>query len=292
MSTAPRTGSLVGLTRACTVSARPAYRWELLALCWCCFFLVQADRQAFNVVLPLIRSELHATDVQLGAIVALFSLVFALLLPLSGYVGDVANRKRVVLSSLVVWSLGTVLAGAASGFFSLLVCVSIATAGGESFYFPSANSLIGQFHQRSRSFAMSIHQSSLYVGLILSGLMAGWIGDHFGWRATFLILGFLGLILAPVFAWRVRNTPQPEAPPSSLFENLPFALEAGHPEALRSLVGAGVLRHGVRERGLFGLDADISSRPFQPFSGRCRLSRNVLPQRLRIGRRPIGRVAV
>lgn len=200
---------------------RPAYRWELLALCWCCFFLVQADRQAFNVVLPLIRSDLHASAVQLGAISSFFSVVFALLLPLSGYAGDVANRKRVVLISLIVWSLGTTLAGTVTGFFPLLMCLSVATAGGESFYFPSANSLIGQFHQRSRSLAMSIHQTSLYVGLILSGLVAGWIGDHLGWRVTFLAFGGCGLILAPLFAWRVQNTQQPEKPPSSIFEDLP-----------------------------------------------------------------------
>ena len=90
------------------------------------------------------------------------------------------------------------------------------------FYFPSANSLIGQFHQRSRSLAMAIHQTSLFVGLILSGLIAGWIGDHFGWRATFVVFGFGGLVLAPVFAWRVQNTPQPEAPPATLLEDLPM----------------------------------------------------------------------
>jgi len=213
--------SLSTVPRPRLPSERVFYRWELLAFCWWCFFLVQADRQAFNVVLPLIRSELHATDVQLGAVASLFNVLFALMLPFAGFAGDVANRKRVVLTSLVVWSLGTLATGSANGFVSLLLFRSLVTGGGEAFYFPSANSLIGQFHQRSRSVAMSIHQTSLYIGLVVSGLVAGWIGDHFGWRATFLAFGICGLALAPGFGWRIDNTPQPEAAPASLLDDLP-----------------------------------------------------------------------
>ncbi len=48
--------------------ARPGYRWELLVLLWLAFFLNQADRQIFSVVLPLIRRDLGLTDAELGLI--------------------------------------------------------------------------------------------------------------------------------------------------------------------------------------------------------------------------------
>ena len=58
-----------------------AYKWEVLALFWIAFFLNQADRQVFNVVLPLIKSDLHLTDMQVGSIATVFNLVYALLVP-------------------------------------------------------------------------------------------------------------------------------------------------------------------------------------------------------------------
>ena len=60
----------------------PKYKWEVLALLWVAFFLNQADRQVFNVVLPLIREDLQLTDLQLGTIATVFNLVYALLVQL------------------------------------------------------------------------------------------------------------------------------------------------------------------------------------------------------------------
>jgi MFS family permease len=198
-----------------------AYRWQLLALLWLTFFLNQADRQAFNVVLPLIRAELRLTDLQLGMVASLFSLAFALSLPFAGYAGDVLSRKRLIVWSLALWSLATMLTGLTGGVATLVLCRSLATGSGEAMYFPAANSLIGQHHIRTRSIAMAIHQTAVYTGLIASGFLAGWIGDHYGWRATFVIFGAAGVALAPVFALRVADSPQPVSGARSLAAELP-----------------------------------------------------------------------
>ena len=72
------------------------YKWEVLALLWVAYLLNQADRQVFNVVLPLIREELLLSDVQVGAIATIFNLAYALLVPVAGFVGDNFSRKWVV----------------------------------------------------------------------------------------------------------------------------------------------------------------------------------------------------
>ena len=72
---------------------QPAYKWEVLGLLWIAFFLNQADRQVFNVVLPLIKADLQLSDLQIGSIATVFNLVYALLVPFSGYVGDIFSRK-------------------------------------------------------------------------------------------------------------------------------------------------------------------------------------------------------
>ncbi|MBI5686273.1 MAG: MFS transporter [Verrucomicrobia bacterium] len=181
------------------------YKWELIVLLWFAFFFNQADRQAYNVVLPLLSADLKLSPVQAGLVASIFLWCYALLVPVAGYLGDISRRKWIVFWSLLVWSAGTVLSGATTGLVSLIVFRSIATGGGEAFYFPSANSLIGQYHHQTRAMAMSIHQTALYVGLIASGFIAGWIGERFGWRAAFYVFGAAGVVLAFVIMTRLKD---------------------------------------------------------------------------------------
>ena len=185
------------------------YKWELVAIFWVAYFLNQGDRQIFNVVIPLIREDLHITDVQIGWVATLFTLVYGLMVPLAGFVGDVLRRKWIVFFSLLVFSVGTLCTGLSSGALGLILFRSIATGGGEAFYYPAATSLIGQFHHKTRAMAMSIHQTSLYVGVVLSGFVAGYIGEHHGWSAAFYTFGSVGVVWAFVTLWRVKDTPLP-----------------------------------------------------------------------------------
>src|SRR5690606_24417431 len=185
------------------------YKWELVAIFWVAYFLNQGDRQIFNVVIPLIREDLHITDVQIGWVATLFTLVYGLLVPVAGFVGDVLRRKWIVFFSLLVFSVGTLCTGLSSGTLGLILFRSIATGGGEAFYYPAATSLIGQFHRKTRAMAMSIHQTSLYVGVVLSGFIAGYIGEHHGWQTAFYTFGIVGILWAFVTLWRVKDTPLP-----------------------------------------------------------------------------------
>jgi len=87
------------------------YGWELLVLLWFAFFLHQADRQIFNNLLPLIRMDLHLSDVQLGLVASVFTAVFGLCVLVGGYAADVWRRKWIILISLLVWSVATLLTG-------------------------------------------------------------------------------------------------------------------------------------------------------------------------------------
>ena len=55
---------------------------------------------------------------------------------------------------------------------------------------------------------MSIHQTSLYVGIVASGFIAAYIGEHFGWRASFLTFGLGGLLLCILLFFKMEDTPQ------------------------------------------------------------------------------------
>jgi MFS family permease len=181
------------------------YKWEVLVLLWIAFFVNQADRQVFNVVLPLIKEDLALSDLQIGTIATAFNLVYALLVPMAGYIGDLFSRKWIVSLSILFWSIATMFTGLSNGMIMLIVMRSVATGGGEAFFGPSNYALLASYHKKTRSFAMSIHQTSYYVGVILSGFVAGYIGQHYGWRSAFLVFGSVGVIHAIVMIFRLRD---------------------------------------------------------------------------------------
>lgn len=182
------------------------YKWEMLVLLWIAFFLHQGDRQIFNSVIPLIKSGLKLTDVQVGLVGTIFTIVYGILVPVAGFTGDLLPRKWIIVASLLIFSAGTLLTGLASGMIMLIIFRSVTTGGGEAFFYPSATSLLAQFHEKTRALALGILQTALYVGVVVSGLVAGYVGERFGWRSAFLIFGGFGLVWAGFVAWRLRNS--------------------------------------------------------------------------------------
>lgn len=189
----------------------PKYKWEVLALLWLAFLLNQADRQIFNVVLPLIRAELRLSDLQVGMIATGFNLVYALMVPLAGYAGDRYSRKWIIVCSLIFWSFATVFTGFGTGLLTLILLRSIATGGGEAFFGPSNYALLAQYHKSTRSLAMAIHQTSYYIGIIISGLAAAYIGERWGWRYAFFVFGSAGILLGLLMIARLKDKTEPIA---------------------------------------------------------------------------------
>ena len=181
------------------------YKWEVLALLWVAFLLNQGDRQVFNSVLPLIRDSLNLTDTSVSLIAVFFNLFYAAMVPIGGWMGDRFSRKWVCTLSILFWSVATMFTGLANGVFLLILTRSVATGGGEAFFGPANYSLLGQYHTDTRARAMSIHQTSYYVGVILAGWLAGYIGDKLGWQYAFYIFGGAGVIWAAVMAVRLKD---------------------------------------------------------------------------------------
>jgi len=196
-----------------SAAARPRYQWELLALLFCAFFFHQGDRAIFGVVLPAIKPDLHLTDSQLGLVGSVLFFMLAVMMPVSGYLGDVWNRKKIIVCSVLFWSAATMCTGLAGGVIGLIAFRSVATAGGASFYAPAAYPLLATYHTRTRAIALSVHQSSLYVGVMVSGFLGGYVADHWGWRSAFFVFGGGGIVLGIVLMRRLMDAPAPAPDP-------------------------------------------------------------------------------
>lgn len=187
--------------------SRPHYKWELLALLCGAFFFHQGDRAIFGVVLSAIKTDLALSDSQLGLVGTVLFATLALMMPVAGYLGDVWNRKKIIVCSLIFWSAATACTGLAGGLVALIAFRSVATAGGESFYAPAAYPLLASYHTRTRAIALSIHQGALYLGVMVSGFIGGFIADQWGWRSAFYVFGGGGIVLGLVLMWRLVDAP-------------------------------------------------------------------------------------
>jgi MFS family permease len=177
---------------------RLQYQWCVVGMLWLVCLLNYADRQAIYSVFPLLEAEMHLEDVQLGLIGSSFMWVYALALPLAGWLGDRCGRKALILGGLVFWSLITLATALSTRYWHLLLCRAL-EGFGEAFYFPASLALLSDYHgPRTRSRALALHQSGVYAGTIVGGAVAGLLAEHYGWRSGFYVFGLLGVLLALV----------------------------------------------------------------------------------------------
>ncbi|SPE40356.1 Major facilitator superfamily MFS_1 [Candidatus Sulfopaludibacter sp. SbA3] len=183
----------------------PRYKWWVVGMLWWIAFFNYADRQAIFSVFPLLEKELHLNSVQLGLLGSAFAWVYGLGSPLAGMIVDRVRRKSAILGGLQTWSV-ICMATAAARSFPALVFFRAAEGLGETFYFPASVSLVSDYHgSETRSRALGLHQTSVYIGTIAGGFFAGAIGQHYGWRWSFLVFGGLGVLLGLVLSRALRE---------------------------------------------------------------------------------------
>ncbi len=183
------------------------YKWRALALLWVAFFLQQGTRQIFGATLTSIQGSLGASAAGIGMIATVFTFIYGLSVPFAGIAADLFNRKWMVVSGVFVFCLGIFVSGFVTSLALLLVTYGILNGFGQSFYYPSATSIIGELHKETRATALSILQMGLYTGIIGCSVASGWLaeGGANGWRIPFWVFGGIGVFWALVLAVGLRN---------------------------------------------------------------------------------------
>jgi len=201
---------------------KPARRaWLLVAVLWAVACLNYVDRQLIFSVFPLLEADLKLSGTQLGLLSTSFLWIYGLLSPVSGFLADRYGRKRVIFLSLLVWSAVTWSTGHVHNFTQLLWARGLMGVS-EAFYLPAALALIAGHHgERTRSLATGIHSSGIYAGMVLGGVGGGWLGERYGWRLGFTLLGAAGIAYLVVLGLSFRSLGGggggPDPPPKPRF---------------------------------------------------------------------------
>ena len=150
------------------------YPWLVVALLWVVALLNYMDRQMLSTMQAAMKVdivELQQAEA-FGALMAVFLWIYGIVSPFAGIVADRISRKKLVVGSLFVWSLVTYLMGYASSFDQLYMLRALMGIS-EALYIPSALSLIADWHEgKSRSLAVGVHMTGLYVGQAIGGFGA------------------------------------------------------------------------------------------------------------------------
>ena len=183
------------------------YKWRALALLWVAFFLQQGTRQIFGATLSSIQGSLGVTAAQIGLVVTVFTFAYGLSVPFAGMTADLLNRKWMVVSGVFVFCLGIFASGFIASLGLLILAYGILNGFGQSFYYPSATSIIGELHKETRATALSILQMGLYAGIVGCSAASGFLaeGSAEGWRVPFKVFGGIGMLWAVVLAFGLRG---------------------------------------------------------------------------------------
>lgn len=195
----------------------PGHR-TTLTLLMLAYTLSMCDRMILSILFPDIKAEFGLTDTQLGFLGGIsFALFYATMgLPIAK-LSDQYSRKRLIIASLIIFSIMTALGGMATGFISLLV-FRIGVGIGEAGVNPASHSIIADyFPPQRRAFAMAILMLGGSFGMMFGFVGGGFIAEAYNWRIALVSVGVPGLLLAFVMARSLREpgrgTYEIETPP-------------------------------------------------------------------------------
>ena len=207
------------------------YPWVVVALLWVVALLNYMDRQMLSTMQEAMKVdivELNKAEA-FGALMAIFLWIYGFMSPVAGMIADRFSRKWLVVGSLFVWSAVTYLMGYADDFHELYWLRAVMGIS-EALYIPSALSLIADWHQgKSRSLAIGVHMTGLYVGQAIGGFGAT-VAAIFSWHSTFHWFGVIGIIYSLILVVTLR-----ENPVHTLVKERPIALGEKKPSLFSGL---------------------------------------------------------
>jgi predicted MFS family arabinose efflux permease len=177
----------------------------LLALLMLIFAVNMLDRQILGIALPGIRADFHLSDTALGLLTGpAFALVYVLLgIPLA-VLADRGHTRAVIAGSLGLFSLMTLLCGAA-GSFTQLLAARFGVGVGEAGTAPALNAMIAaRVPPEKRTGALSVYAAGGNLGLLLAFFGGGLIMQHWGWRITLTCAGIPGFLVMLLFLAATR----------------------------------------------------------------------------------------
>ena len=163
------------------------------------------DRYILPGAQPLIQKEFGWSDQQMGALTTALFMVYMLVAPLTGWLGDRFPRKPLIIGGAVLWSIATLATAWVHDYWTMYVRHALVGVGEATFGIFAPAVLADFYPERDRNRILSIFYLAIPVGAALGYLAGGQMGSVWGWRAPFFLCAFPGLVIAALYGWLGRE---------------------------------------------------------------------------------------
>ena len=154
------------------------------------------DRYVVAAILEPLGKDLHLVDSQLGSLTLVFVVVYMLAAPIFGWLADRYHRPRLVAAGVALWSIATMLAAFVHSYPMLLLTRSLVGVGEAAYATLGPAILSDVIPEDERAAKFTWFYLAIPLGTALGYGLGGIVAQHYGWRASFLVAGIPGLILA------------------------------------------------------------------------------------------------
>src|SRR5690242_15171186 len=180
------------------------------------------DTTIANVALPHMQADLSASQDQINWVLTSYNVASAIALPISGWLADRVGRKRLLLISVVCFTVASVLCATATSLTEMVIFRAFQGVSG-AFIVPLAQATLFDINPREKhGQAMALFGGGVMIGPILGPVLGGWLTDNYNWRWVFLVNLPVGIVCWLLMA---RFMPKTE-PHKRRFDMFGFALLA------------------------------------------------------------------
>ncbi|MBO1336666.1 MFS transporter [Streptomyces sp. VRA16 Mangrove soil] len=162
-------------------------RWIILGVICLAQLTVLLDNTVLNVAIPSLTRELHASTSDIQWVISAYSLVQSGLLLTAGSASDRYGRKKMLAAGLVLFGIGSLVAGLADSTGQLIAARAGMGVGGALLMTTTLAVVVQIFDDAERVKAIGLWATVNSLGFAVGPLLGGVMLDHFWWGAIFLI---------------------------------------------------------------------------------------------------------
>lgn len=183
-------------------------RWVIVLTIFLAIVFNYVDRQLLSILKPVLEKEFHIGNETYAIIVNLFTVCYALMYPIAGWLVDKFGPRLVMFFGLITWSVASIGGGLSGtigqfGFFRALLGI------GEPANFPSQlKAVTVWFTGKLRATANSLCVAGSSIGAIIAPPLVAWLAISYGWHIAFIGTGIVGLIIAILWITVYRDPPE------------------------------------------------------------------------------------
>lgn len=182
-------------------------RWFLVAIIFFITVLSYIDRQVVSILKPILKEEFSLDDVGYALIINVFTICYALMYPVSGWLVDKFGAHKIMFWGVITWSLSSIGSGLVKFLVPFTFFRSVLGLAEPTTYPAQIKVITKWFSGKLRATANSISVAGGTIGSVIAPPLIAWLVISFSWHAAFIIPGIVGIVLALVWVFVYKEPP-------------------------------------------------------------------------------------